>query len=214
MPVKVLPPQLPPILDLANPELLINEATLEGSRFEDADWTGKVASSVSLDEVIIERSILAEAKLVKFAARDAIFKHCDLSAAHCSEASLQRVIFSGGRMTGLDCSKGFFKDVVIENCKLDMTNFRFMKLTRVRFVGCMMADADFLGSELSEVGFEDCLLERADFSQSKLKNVDLRSSQLLNLRGWQYLKGATIDNVQLMAAAPYLANEIGIIVSD
>lgn len=214
MQIKVLPPQLPAVLDMADTTLFGDEASLETSRFEDADWSGMVAHSVSLDEVIIERSLLTEAKLEKFAARDAIFKNCDFSAAGCSEASLQRVSFNGGRMTGWDCNKGMFKDVTIENCKLDMTNFRFMKLTRVRFVSCMMTEADFLGSELSEVSFEDCLLERADFNQCKLKNVDLRSSQLINLRGWQYLKGATIDNLQLMAAAPYLANEIGITVAD
>lgn len=212
--MKVLLPQLPATLDIAEASLFVSESSLEGSIFENADWTGIDASSVSIDEVIINKSTLVEAKLEKFAARDVVFNNCDLSAAHCSEVSLQRASFMGGRMTGWDCSKGLLKDVTFESCKLDMTNFRFATFTRVRFVGCVMIDADFLGSELSEVNFEDCLLERADFNQCKFKSVDIRTSQLQSLKGWQYLKGTTIDNAQLMAAAPYLANEIGINVLD
>lgn len=202
------------MLDLVENNLFTSEASIDSCRFEDADWSGVTAYAVSIDEVMFERTVLSEAKLERFAAQDAIFKNCDFSATQCPEVSLQRSNFKGGRMTGLDCSKGLFKDVVFENCKLDMTNFRFAKFTRVRFVSCMMTDADFLGAELSEVDFEDCVLERTDFNQCKLKSVDLRTSQLLELKGWQNLKGATIDNLQLMAAAPYLANEIGIKIQD
>ncbi len=212
--MKVLSPQLPATLDTTEANQFVSEASLEAIRFEKADWTGLVANSVGLDEVVVEKSILVAVRLERFAVRDALFSNCDFSAAQCSEISLQRVCFKGGRMTGWDCNKGHFKDVIFENCKLDMINFRFTKLTRIRFISCMMADADFLGSELSEVNFENCLLERTDFSNCKLKGVDLRTSQLIGLKGWQYLKGATIDNVQLMSAAPYLANEIGISVFD
>lgn len=212
--IKIQSPQLPTTLEPADPAWLISEASLEGCSFEDADWSGITAYAVSLDEVVLDRSILAEATLDKLTARDVVLKNCDFSAARCAEVSLQRAEMKGGRMTGWDCNKGLFKDVTFENCKLDMTNFRFAKFTRVRFVSCMMADADFLHAELQDVKFEDCLLERTDFNQCKLKNVDLRTSQLPGLKGWQHLKGATIDNIQLMAAAPYLANEIGITVLD
>lgn len=212
--MKVASPQLPAALEPAEPDEFISESSLEGCIFVDADWSGTIAYSVSLDEVTIEKSILAEARLDKFAARDVIFRNCDFSASSCPEISLQRVSVNGSRMTGWDCSKGLFKDVMLENCKLDMANLRFAKFVRVRFVGCMMTEADFLNAELQDVKFEDCRLERADFSQCKMKNVDLRTSQLIGIKGWQHLRGAVIDNAQLMAAAPYLANEFGIRVHD
>lgn len=212
--IRLLPPRLPVVLDPAIASQMTSESSLEGCHFKDADWTGIVASSVSLDEVNIDKSVFSEAKLEKIAGQDVIFTNCDFSAARCSESSFQRATIKGGRMTGWDCSKGLFKDVLFENCKLDMTNFRFAKFSRVQFASCVLTDADFLGSELHDVSFEGCLMERTDFSQCKLKNVDLRTSQLLNLKGWQHLKGAIIDNIQLMTAAPYLANEIGISVQD
>lgn len=210
----IAPPRLATVLTDAGATSFISEASLETCRLENIDLTGKTARSVGLDEVMLVKVVLAETKLEKLSGRDIVARSCDLSAAQCSELSLQRASFEGGRMTGLDCSKGGLKDVVFTGCKLDMTNFRFTKLTRIKFIDCVLTDADFLGAEFLDVAFENCLLERTEFTHCKLKNVDLRSSQLIELKGWQYLKGAIIDGVQLMASAPYLANELGIKVMD
>lgn len=212
--MKVTPPKLPAMLEPATANQLTDESSLEGCRFEDADWSAIEAASVSLDEVMVERSLFSEARLEKFTARDTIFKSCDFSATHSPEISLQRVSLHNGRLTGWDCNKGIFKDVTFTDCKFDTSNFRFTKLTRVKFVNCIMTDADFIGAELQDVDFERCLLERTDFNQSKLKQVDLRSSDLIGLKGWRHLNGAIIDHTQLMTAAPYLADEIGLTVLD
>jgi hypothetical protein len=212
--MKITVPQLPPELVEIPAADFVSEASLEACRLVSADLAGTDASIISLDEVRLEKVVLAEAKLQKLAGRDVIAKNCDFSAANCAESSFQRSAFEGGRMTGLDCSKGVFKDVTFRGCKLDMANFRFCKLTSVKFKDCVLTDADFLAAELKDVSFESCLLERTEFTHSKLKNVDLRSSELIDLKGWQYLKGAIIDGVQLMTAAPYLANELGIKVAD
>jgi uncharacterized protein YjbI with pentapeptide repeats len=117
-------------------------------------------------------------------------------------------------MTGWDVSRGAIKDVHFLNCKIDIANFRFAKMQRVRFEDCVLVGADFAAAHLTDVSFERCILERTDFSQSHLKQVDFRTSDMRGLSGWQYLKGAIIDNTQLLEAAPYLAQEIGIIVED
>jgi uncharacterized protein YjbI with pentapeptide repeats len=212
--MKVTTPKLPPVLVEIAVADFVSEASLEACRLTNFDLTGTDARIISLDEVRLEKVVLAEAKLQKLTGRDVIAKNCDFSATDCAESSFQRAAFEGGRMTGLDCSKGIFKDVAFTGCKLDMANFRFCKMTSVTFKDCLLTDADFLGAELKDVSFESCLLERTEFTHSKLKNIDLRSSELIDLKGWQYLKGAIIDGVQLMTAAPYLANELGIKVAD
>ncbi len=212
--LQIVPPQLPANLEDSDGTELVDDASVEACRLQSVDLTGQAARAVSLDEVTLEKVTLAEAKLDKFTGRDIIAQHCDFSSAHCSEAGLQRVLFEHGRMTGMDCNKANFKDVTFVNCKLDLANFRFSKLTRVKFNDCVLSDADFLGATLTDVIFENCVLERTDFGQCTMKNVDLRSSPLSGLRGWQSLKGATIDHTQLIAAAPYLAVELGIIVQD
>lgn len=202
--------QLPSDLADATPGQFVNEASLEACRFQGIDLSTITARAVSLDEVLLEKVVLVEAKLEKLAANDLLAKSCDLSAANISDASFLRTAFESGRMSGLDTNKSVFKDVRFQGCKLDLTNFRFTKLKNVQFVDCVLTDADFLGAELSHVVFENCELERTDFTQCKMHEVDLRSSQLLEVKGWQFLKGAIIDDVQLMSVAPWLANELGI----
>jgi uncharacterized protein YjbI with pentapeptide repeats len=212
--ITIAAPKLPTILEDADITQFESEATLEGCQLEDSELTATTADSVSLDEVQLSRIILTEAKLDKLVARDTIIKNCDFSAAQCSEISLQRVSVTGGRMTGWDCNKGLFKDVTFTGCKLDMANFRFAKLTNVKFIDCILTNADFLKAEMYKVAFEDCLLEQTDFNQCSLRDVDLRSSQLINVKGWKYMGGVIIDSVQLTLIAPHLADELGIKVVD
>jgi uncharacterized protein YjbI with pentapeptide repeats len=206
----ITPPQLSSELTTISLADFIAEASLEAGSLQDADLSGVNAPAISLDEVILERVSLAGARLEKLAANDLIAKNCDLSAARCSEISLLRSRLAAGRMTGLDCSRGLLKDVLFTNCKLNLVNFRFTKLTRVRFVDCVLTEADFMGAELTHVVFEGCVLERTIFARGSMKDVDLRGSQLVDIAGWQGLRGATIDGEQLAAAAPYLALELGI----
>lgn len=210
------PPKLPPKTDLeaANAESLRTEARLEQCIFVQAEAVGLRASNMSLEETMFERVALAEAKLEKLHLLDAELRTCDLSAAHCSESSWIRVRISGGRMTGLDLSRSTLKDVTFEGCKLDMVNVRFAKLTRVQFIDCIMNEADFQAAELTDVAFQNSHLEKVEFGQCKLKSVDARSSQLFDIRGWQSLKGLTIDSAQLASIAPQLAVELGLVIKE
>ena len=117
-------------------------------------------------------------------------------------------------MTGLDLSRSTLKDVTFEGCKLDMVNVRFAKLTRVQFIDCIMNEADFQAAELTDVAFQNSHLEKVEFGQCKLKSVDARSSQLFDIRGWQSLKGLTIDSAQLVSIAPQLAVELGLVIKE
>lgn len=194
--------------DSLQPEARLEQVMISG------EGVGLRASNLSIEESVLDRVLLIEAKLEKLSLGDVELKACDFSAAHCSESSLVRVHFNGARMTGVDFSRSTFKDIIFEDCKLDMANFRFAKLTRVKFINCMLNEADFQVAELREVAFESCHLEKVEFGQSKIKQVDVRSSQLYDIRGWQSLKGLVIDSTQLVMVAPQLANELGIVIKE
>lgn len=186
------------------------EASLEQVSISHADASNKQLNNLSLDEVVFERVLLIEARLEKFSLSDGELKACDLSAARCSESSLIRVHIVGGRMTGVDFSRSTIKDVVFEDCKIDMANFRFAKLTRVQFINCQLNETDFQAAELNDVEFQASHLEKTEFGQCKIKNVDVRSSELVDIRGWQFLRGLKIDSTQLVTVAPQLALELGL----
>lgn len=214
MKTKPAPPQLSTALDITDAKVLVAEAALSTTRLTDADASNVIARHMAWDEVSLERVGLASANLESLRANDIIMKDCDLSAARCSESSWLRVLCTGGRMSGWDVNKALLQDVEFRNCKLDMANFRFAKLERVSFVDCVLTEADFIGATMKHVRFESCLLERTDLTNATMQKVDLRTSQLVNIRGWTSMKGVIIDGSQLVAVAPYLAQEIGIVVEN
>jgi uncharacterized protein YjbI with pentapeptide repeats len=193
---------------------LIADADLEQIVLSNADASGLQAKSLNIDEAVLEKVLFVEAALEKLSLTDTLLKNCDLSATNCANSSLVRTHITGGRITGADFSHGVLKDVVFEDCKLDIANFRFAKLTRVHFLHCEMVETDFLGTELQDVVFQDCHIEKVEFHNAKIKHVDARTSQLLNIRGWQSLKGMTVDSTQLITIAPQLAAELGLIIED
>ncbi len=117
-------------------------------------------------------------------------------------------------MTGLDLSRSTIKDVIFEDCKLDMANFRYTKFARVRFINCTLLETDFQAAELVDVEFQTSHMEKVEFGHAKVSRVDVRSSQLFDIRGWQSLSGLIIDSTQLVSIAPQLALELGLRVQD
>jgi len=212
--MKLAPPQIPPVRGLEPTEAqdFVHEASFERAHVVSLDLSGIRAGNLSFDEAVFEKVQLTQAQLEKIAMNDCIFKNCDLSGVRATEGSWIRIHSLTGRMVGMDCSRSTLKDVVFEGCKLNMTNFRFAKLVRVHFIDCALAEVDFQSAELTDVTFEGCHMEKTAFDHCRAVRVDMRKSELIAIRGWQSLKGATIDLLQLATVAPQLAAELGLTV--
>jgi uncharacterized protein YjbI with pentapeptide repeats len=91
-------------------------------------------------------------------------------------------------------------------------NFRNAALTDVAFEDCVLRDVDFGSAALLRVSFAGSTLTGADFTKVSCTDVDLRGASLGVTAGFDALRGATIDSVQLVALAPYLARHLGIVV--
>jgi len=204
-------PRLSPSPNPASLEDLLS-GDLEAVKAIDLDATNCSVTALDLSDVRLEKLQLTAAQCERVNARDVVVKGGDMSAANFSNGSWNRAEFSNCRMTGVDFSRTSLHDVLFKDCLLTMANFRFADLRRVEFVDCMMSEADFLNSRLVDVVFETSSLEKAVFESAACSRVNLSTSQLTDIVGWKSLKGATIDSVQLMSVAPYLAHELGIIV--
>ena len=177
------------------------------------DATKYTVQALEIDSVIFDRMSFLRAHLPRIVARDLVAKQSDFSSTLMTDGAFNRAEFINCRMSGVDFSKTSLHDVVFRGCKLDMANMRFADIRRAKFIDCTLVETDFLGAILQDVTFESCVLEKTVFDRVKCKQVDLRTSQLIELSGWGSLKGATIDGVQLLSAAPYLAHELGISVT-
>lgn len=207
--MKISPPQIATLLEVGAIDELI-DGDLEDVLLTNIDAVNCHVSGLNISSVKFEKLLLTAAQLERINAKDFIAASTEFSSAVMTNGAINRAEFANCRMTGVDFNKTSLHDAIFRGCKLDMANFRFSDLRRVKFVECTFVESDFLGASLHDVVFESCTLEKTIFNQAKCKQVDLRSSELIDISGWASLKGAIIDSVQLAAAAPYLANEIGL----
>lgn len=210
--MQVKRPHIPNIPALQAVESFFAEARFEQVLFTDTMAIGVKAPNIHIEESVLQKVFLAEAKLEKLTLMDVELQGCDFSASSCTDSSIIRATFSGCRMTGVDFGRSTLSDVTFKNCKLDMANFRFAKLTQVHFINCELSETDFQAAQLTKVRFEDCHLEKTEFAQCKIQTCDATGSQLINIRGWQFLKGLKIDSTQLVHVAPQLALALGLTV--
>lgn len=208
--MKVDQPRLPVQLEDVTVAELTVDAVFEGIRLTGLVPHDTIASNISLDECILAKPQLVASQMPKITLRDCKVKGGDWSAANLSEGGLQRVVFEEVRLTGTDFSRMTLKNVTFVGCKLDMANFRFAKLTNARFEDCNLTEADFQNATVKNMRFMACAMERTAFFAITATNVDLRSSQLLDIQDWRDAKGFKIDSEQLIHIAPQLAASLDI----
>jgi uncharacterized protein YjbI with pentapeptide repeats len=83
----------------------------------------------------------------------------------------------------------------------------------VRFEGSLLVEALLMGARLPGVVFADCDLTGADVTGATLAGSRLHGSHLDGVRGVRSLAGALVDADQVLALAPLLLAEAGIVVS-
>jgi uncharacterized protein YjbI with pentapeptide repeats len=211
---RIAPPQLPAHLDAVAPCVVEPEQTIEATAISTLQLSEPVCPAVSFDECTFTKTILSSVQLPKATFRDCRIDKGDATAANFSDGGMQRVYIRDVRATGLDCSQSILKDVRFVGCKLDMANFRFAKCSNVVFEDCNLTNADFYSAELTHVRFENCILQATLFSGVTARTVDLRSSDLIDVRGWDNAGGFIIDSQQLIQVAPQLAVALNITIQD
>src|SRR6202035_2176348 len=162
---------------------------------------------------------------VRFA--DATFDEAFAGGCHFLDCAFSAVSFAGGRLrksrftdvalrdtrfVATDLSETGWQDVTLAGCALAGGQAYTAALRRVRFGDCVLRDVDFGGATLLRVSFAGCTLTGADFTKAACTEVDLRGASLGITAGFDALRGVTIDSVQLVALAPYLARHLGITV--
>ena len=135
-------------------------------------------------------------------------------ATDLAETGWQDVTLTGCALAGVPAFSSALRRVTFRDSKLDSVNFRGAVLTDVGFEDCVLRDADFGGATLLRVSFAGCTLTGADFTKASCTDVDLRGAELGITAGYESLRGATIDTVQLVSLAPLLARHLGITVAD
>ncbi len=193
---------------------MVGGSSYQNVRAEGSDLAEADLPNVSFDAARLKGIDWSRAKLKKLDVMDASFNACQLVAADCVGASMHRITIEDSRLTGIKLYESELRDAVISDSKCDLATFRFTKFVRVCFKECDLREADFQGATFEHVSFERCQLADVEFSGISAKGLDLRSSDIVGIRGIASLKGAVIDSLQLALLAPHLAAEVGLKVQD
>ena len=78
--------------------------------------------------------------------------------------------------------------------------------------GCTIGELDLGGVQALRVALVDCRVGTLDVTRASLSHTDLRTSDFSRIDGFEGLRGATIDDLQLAAFAPTMAAHLGLVV--
>lgn len=103
-----------------------------------------------------------------------------------------------------------WEKVRFESCRISYLNLRGAKLTDVEFRDCAIDEIDLDRAKASRIAFPGSTVGAFQCEGATLGNVDLRGLQPHKISGVHALRGAVIDETQLMLFAELFARELGI----
>lgn len=193
------------------------EEFLEGIEFTDLDLA-EVDSSLTtyMDSSLSRMNFGAAEAPADFTG--ARFSGTRIQESRADTWTMPRGNLSHTEVSGTRIGAGIFHDgvwekVALNNCRISYLNLRGSKLTDVEFRDCVIDEIDIDRAKVNRVSFPGSSVGVFQCEGSNLGNVDLRGLQPHKISGVHSLRGATIDETQLMMFADLFAHELGITVA-
>jgi uncharacterized protein YjbI with pentapeptide repeats len=193
--------------------MLVPDEDYEQVVFTDTEFDTPAAGGCHFLDCTFDNSTFGQIKMRKCRFTDSRIRDTRFVATDLAETGWQDVALSSCGLAGVQAFGVALRRVAFRDCKLDSVNFRDSTFDDVRFENCLLRDVDFGSARLTGVTFGGCTLG-ADFTKTTLSRVDLRGAELGITAGYDALRGATIDTIQLIGLAPLLAQHLGITVED
>ena len=204
------PPRIPNDIEPCGVAALGDALELVKVRIADQDFAGSKHSNVTFEQTLVQRVLLAKSRLNGARLFDVHCEASDLSGSVWQRSRWQRVYLKGCKLTGMQLPSFSGVDVLFHECTMEGMIFSGGKVKGLHFEKCRMARTVFDRVELSDATFRECDLTGVDLAGSLLHRVDLRGSEIADIRieVGQY-KGLTIDPAQ----AAWLMAQLGCTVS-
>ena len=137
---------------------------------------------------------------------------CRADTWNMTRGNLLHTEISGTRIGAGVVFDSVWEKVRFTNCRISYLNLRESKLTDVEFRDCKIDEIDLDRAKVSRVAFPDSSVGAFQCEGAILGNVDIRGLEPHKISGVHSLRGATIDDTQLMLFAELFASELGITV--
>lgn len=160
---------------------VVSEVALGG------DFAGQEHQDAGFERCRISNAAFTGSQFHRLRLTDVVVENVDLSGADLDESLLNRVHFRDCRMSAVILTRCRLSDVTVTDCRLDQVNLRMAEAKSVMFENVDLREGDFYGGVLENTRFFDCDLAGAEFSKTSMQEVRFHGSNLLDLRGSQYL---------------------------
>jgi len=207
------PPRLPTDLRSVDTPVLDDDVLLS-DMLVCGDLSGGEHADVLIERCRIANAAFIGSGLPRLRLIDVVVENVDLSGADLDASSLSRVEFRNCRMSGVIFTRCRFADVTVTDCRLDRANLRMSEFRFVTFEDVDLSGGEFYGGALEHVRFLDCNLAGSEFSKSRSVGVRFHGSNLLDLKGAQYLGGSTIEMSQALSLGLEVLSALDITVDD
>ncbi len=191
---------------------LEREGYYDGLELDGLDLTGQDARDARFLECALHGCVLDDVKLGGAHLVDTSLVEVRASTLDAPRAEWRDVALTDCRLGAVRAFGGELLRVTITGGKIDYLNLRDASVRELRLVGVTIGDLDLAGVRARDVVVHDCRIRRLDVTGATLGDVDLRGADLAEIDGLVGLAGATISEEQLVALAPALATQLGIVV--
>lgn len=183
----------------------------DGERFTALDWTGRDLTDAAFRECQFDGLTLDETVVRGIRFVETEFTGLNAPVLDAVRSEWRDVSIRQSRIGAGEFYDAEFSGVRIEGCKLGYLNFRGSTLRDVLITECTIDELDLGQAKANRVSIRDCRIGTLDVTAAQLSDVDLRGSEFQTVNGVPGLRGATIDDTQLAALAPVLAEQAGLL---
>lgn len=192
------------------------EEFLEGMEFNDLDLTEVDSAQATFLDCTLTRvnfgQAEAPANLTGGRFSGTRVDDCRADTWTMPRGSLLHTEIRGTRIGAGVTHDSVWEKVRFENCRISYLNLRGAALTDVEFRDCVIDEIDLDRAKVSRVAFPGSSVGAFQCEGATLGSVDIRGLQPHKISGVHSLRGATIDDTQLMLFADLFARELGITV--
>jgi uncharacterized protein YjbI with pentapeptide repeats len=186
----------------------------EGIELVDADLSGRHVTALSLEAARLKSCRFDGAELRRLRCRQTVFENCDFANSRWLDCELAEVAFVDCRFTGASIAGGRLGQLLVRDCRLRLARLSHLGRPSGVFERCDFGGALLMESDLSDLHLTDCDFRDAELFNVDLGGSDLRGNELDGLRGVGCLRGATIDDLQLLGLGPALAAHVGLVLDE
>jgi uncharacterized protein YjbI with pentapeptide repeats len=183
-------------------------ARLDGERFEHArlgDLRGLVLDGCELTDATGDEARLDGGRLL-----ESVVDRLNVTTLTAKGSVWRDVRVTGSRVGAAEWFDVEWRSVELIGCRIGYLNLAGARLQDVRFTDCVLDELDLRAAEVRRVALEGCRVGALSVAEARLEHVDLTGAELGSVDRVDGLRGAVLDEGQLVPLAPLLADALGI----